>query len=300
MRTTRRAWPSSKASPSEIQKILMRLDEAEDADMEASRADGASERALYETPRRRTRAPCGCSATSPTSSTKTTWSMTFTSATSWATPSAMQSRFWSGRRGHEHRPTTTPPLRRSSSNSAPACARRSPTQWRRSRTCWTRSTPTPILRKTIRRKTTRHARTWATMSRALGAPGTFYFPDQTHWADGADDDREDESELLEPGGDEEPALGATMASISSTPGGRMWTPGAHATKRSLRSAGRATAAAILKWRCAAMTTIASTMTSARKITTSRRSTADDRRDQQLKFWRRTSERRSIFRARCGC
>jgi hypothetical protein len=31
------------------------------------------------------------------------------------------------------------------------------------------------------------------------------------WAQGADDDREDESELLEPGGDDEPTLGATTA-----------------------------------------------------------------------------------------
>jgi len=31
------------------------------------------------------------------------------------------------------------------------------------------------------------------------------------WAQGADDDREDESELLEPTGDDEPALGATTA-----------------------------------------------------------------------------------------
>ena len=36
------------------------------------------------------------------------------------------------------------------------------------------------------------------------------FP-QSLWAQGADDDREDESELLEPGGDEEPTLGATTA-----------------------------------------------------------------------------------------
>jgi hypothetical protein len=46
---------------------------------------------------------------------------------------------------------------------------------------------------------------------SLGAPGTFYFPDQAHWAEGASDDREDESELLEPTGDEEPTLGATTA-----------------------------------------------------------------------------------------
>jgi hypothetical protein len=46
---------------------------------------------------------------------------------------------------------------------------------------------------------------------SLGAPGTFYFPDQAHWADGSDDDREDESELLEPTGDDEPTLGATTA-----------------------------------------------------------------------------------------
>jgi hypothetical protein len=44
---------------------------------------------------------------------------------------------------------------------------------------------------------------------SLGAPGTFYFPDQAHWAEGASDDREDESELLEPTGDEEPTLGWT-------------------------------------------------------------------------------------------
>jgi hypothetical protein len=36
-------------SPSEIQNILMRLDVAEDTDTEASRAEGASERALCET-----------------------------------------------------------------------------------------------------------------------------------------------------------------------------------------------------------------------------------------------------------
>ena len=36
-------------SPSELQKMLMRLDEAEDADTEASRAEGDSERALCET-----------------------------------------------------------------------------------------------------------------------------------------------------------------------------------------------------------------------------------------------------------
>ncbi|MGZ9103543.1 MAG: hypothetical protein ACXW3Y_11750 [Rhodoplanes sp.] len=46
---------------------------------------------------------------------------------------------------------------------------------------------------------------------SLGAPGASYFPPQTHWAEGTDDDREDESELLEPGGVDEPALGATMA-----------------------------------------------------------------------------------------
>ncbi|NUJ78892.1 hypothetical protein HUN39_02370 [Methylocystis sp. FS] len=34
---------------------------------------------------------------------------------------------------------------------------------------------------------------------------------QIGWAQGADDDREDESELLEPVGDEEPAFGATTA-----------------------------------------------------------------------------------------
>jgi hypothetical protein len=46
---------------------------------------------------------------------------------------------------------------------------------------------------------------------SLGAPGASSFPYQTHWAQGAADDREDESELLEPGGDEEPTLGATTA-----------------------------------------------------------------------------------------
>ena len=46
---------------------------------------------------------------------------------------------------------------------------------------------------------------------SLGAPGASSFPPQTHWAEGTDDDREDESELLEPTGDDEPALGATAA-----------------------------------------------------------------------------------------
>ncbi|AZG76285.1 hypothetical protein [Methylocystis rosea] len=46
---------------------------------------------------------------------------------------------------------------------------------------------------------------------SLGAPGTFYFPDQAHWAQGAGDDREDDSDLLEDDGSGESALGATTA-----------------------------------------------------------------------------------------
>jgi hypothetical protein len=46
---------------------------------------------------------------------------------------------------------------------------------------------------------------------SLGAPGTFTVPDQTFWAQGSSDDREDESELLEENGDGEPTLGATAA-----------------------------------------------------------------------------------------
>lgn len=46
---------------------------------------------------------------------------------------------------------------------------------------------------------------------SLGAPGTFSLPDQRCWAQGAKDDREDESELLEPGGDDELSLGAATA-----------------------------------------------------------------------------------------
>jgi hypothetical protein len=46
---------------------------------------------------------------------------------------------------------------------------------------------------------------------SLGAPGASSFPPQHLWAQGADDDREDESELLEPTGDDEPTLGATTA-----------------------------------------------------------------------------------------
>ncbi len=46
---------------------------------------------------------------------------------------------------------------------------------------------------------------------SLGAPEASSFPPQTYWAEGTDDDREDESELLEPTGDDEPALGATTA-----------------------------------------------------------------------------------------
>ncbi len=42
---------------------------------------------------------------------------------------------------------------------------------------------------------------------SLGTPGESSFPPQTHWAQGADDDREVEDEHDEPGGDEEPALG---------------------------------------------------------------------------------------------
>ncbi len=46
---------------------------------------------------------------------------------------------------------------------------------------------------------------------SLGATGTFFFPDQRHWAQGTDDDREVEDEHDEPTGDEEPALGSTTA-----------------------------------------------------------------------------------------
>ncbi len=116
---------------------------------------------------------------------------------------------------------------------------------------------------------------------SLGAPGASSFPPQTLWALGAaDDDREVEDEHDEPAATTSRRSARRWPSISSTPGGRMRTPGAHVTKLSLRSAGQATATAIPRWRCAATTTIASTMTSARKITTSRRITADDRRDQR--------------------
>ena len=47
-------------------------------------------------------------------------------------------------------------------------------------------------------------RAWARLERPV-------FPTQHLWAEGADDDREDESELLERGGDDEPTLGATTA-----------------------------------------------------------------------------------------
>ena len=78
----------------------------------------------------------------------------------------------------------------------------------------------------------------------------------------------DESELLEPSGDDEPALGATTAMNQE----HAWRANVDAwgscDEANLRSAGRATVAAIPKWRCAAMTTTASMMTSGRKITTS--------------------------------
>ena len=90
---------------------------------------------------------------------------------------------------------------------------------------------------------------------SLGATGTFFFPDQRHWAQGTDDDREDESEHASPAATKSRRSARRRQSISSTPGGRMRTPGARATKLSLRSAGRATATAIPRWRCAAMPTI---------------------------------------------
>ena len=102
------------------------------------------------------------------------------------------------------------------------------------------------------------------------------------WSQGSDDDREVEDEHDEPTGDEEPALGTTTAMNQSPLGGRIADAEARATKRCLLSAGPATGTAIPKRRCAATTKIASMMTSARKITTSRRNTADDCSDGQTR------------------
>jgi hypothetical protein len=78
-------------------------------------------------------------------------------------------------------------------------------------TYWTRSTPTPILRRTTPEDDA-PCEDVGDDEPSLGSVGSrdASLP-QYLWSQGADDDREDESELLEPGGDDEPALGATTA-----------------------------------------------------------------------------------------
>jgi hypothetical protein len=123
---------------------------------------------------------------------------------------------------------------------------------------------------------------------SLGAPGASSFPPQNLWAQGADDDREDESELLEPGGDDEPTLGATMGVNQAHAWRANVDAWAHATKRSRPLAGAASGAAIPRWRCAAMTMIGRR----RQAGTTKKTTTATRESWTATIWTPGSIRRT--------
>ncbi len=92
------------------------------------------------------------------------------------------------------------------------------------------------------------------------------------WSQGADDDREDESELLEPGGDEEPMLGATTAMNQEDAWRCSAWDSSDEAEPSLGWTGHG--------RGHPEMAIGSMMTSGRKITTSSWRKADDRPEQR--------------------